>query len=311
MRRVCFHQYGGPEVLCIEQVPEPEAGPAEILVRTEAIGVTLPAVRKLRGDGDPIPLPGTLGGEVAGTVIAIGRQVTGYQIGDRVTALAFADAYADAVAAPTLTASHVPDHATSVQAVALVRSGHVALAALSTAQPGPSDSILITGAASGVGHLAIQLAKIQGVKHVVGAVSSARKADFVRSLGADEVVSYDDELWGDPVDIVLDAVGGDLLPAALAALRPGGRLIFFNSGGGTVPAFDLLAGSKTITGLTMARFAATRPDLYRDHHERLWQLHAAGRLRAAIHAEVPLSDAPRALRIIQTRVNHGKVVLRP
>ncbi|MEU8237682.1 zinc-binding dehydrogenase [Actinoplanes missouriensis] len=311
MRSVRYHQYGGPEVLRLEEVPEPEPGPGQLLVRAEAIGVTLPAIRKVGGEGERTALPGTLGGEVAGRVIAVGPQVTGYAIGDRVVGLAFTDAYADVVVVPTFTASLVPDEADCTQAVALVRSGHVALAALATADLTEADSVCITGAASGVGHLAVQLAKLQGVKRVTAAVSSTAKADFLSRLGADEVVTYDDAQWGDPVDVVLDAVGGELLPRAVAALRPGGRLIFFNSGGGTVPAFDLLAGSKTITGMTMARFAATRRRLYEDHHQQLWHLHHAGRLHVAIHAEVALSDAAEALRIIEARVNCGKVVLVP
>ncbi|MGW5672242.1 quinone oxidoreductase family protein [Micromonospora sp. NPDC003776] len=311
MRTVRFHQYGGPHVLRLEEAPQPVPGPGELLIRTEAIGVTLPAVRKVRGEGDRAPLPGTLGGEVAGRVIDVGSQVTDYAVGDRVTALAFADAYADVVVAPTSTASHIPDHADCVSATALVRSGHVALAALETAHLTSAESVLITGAASGVGHLAVQLAKIHGVRHVGAAAGDPRKAAFLRGLGADEVVTYDDESWGEPVDVVLDAVGGDLLPRAIAALRPGGRLIYLNSGGGTISAFDLLAGSKTVTGLAMARFAGTQPELYRRHHEQLWRLHRAGQLRVAIHAVIPLSDAASAHEIIEARANQGKVILRP
>jgi NADPH:quinone reductase-like Zn-dependent oxidoreductase len=311
VRRVRFYEYGGPEVLRLEQAPTPEPGPGEILVRTEAIGVTLPSVRRVRGEGDRAPLPGVVGGEIAGPVIAVGPQVADFAVGDRVTSLTFTGSYADVVLAPSHLASRIPDDAGCVQAVALVRSGHVALAALSSADPTTAESVLITGAASGVGHLAVQLAKIQGIKRVVAAVSSPAKADFLRGLGADEVVVYDSDHWGDPVDVVLDGVGGELLPRAIAALRPGGRLIFFNSGGGTVPAFDLLAGSKTITGLTMARFVSTQRDLYDRHHEQLWRLHRAGQLRAVVHAEIPMAEAASAHEIIEARANVGKVVLRP
>jgi NADPH2:quinone reductase len=311
VRRIRFYQYGGPEVLRLEQAPMPEPGPGELLVRTEAIGVTLPSVRKVRGEGHRAPLPGVLGGEIAGQILAVGPQVVGFTVGDRVTSLTFTGSYADVVLAPAQLASRIPDGASCVQAVALVRSGHVALAALSTANVTAAESVLITGAASGVGHLAVQLAKAQGIKRVVAAVSSAGKADFLRGLGADEVAVYDSDHWGDPVDVVLDGVGGELLTRAIAALRPGGRLIFFNSGGGTVPAFDLLAGSKTITGLTMARFATTQRELYDRHHERLWQLHQTGQLRAVVHAEIPLSNAASAHEIIEARANLGKVVLRP
>ncbi|MET1075321.1 MAG: NADP-dependent oxidoreductase, partial [Umezawaea sp.] len=223
MRRVRFYEYGGPEVLRLEQAPMPEPGPGELLVRTEAIGVTLPSVRKVRGEGDRAPLPGVLGGEIAGHIIAVGPRVTGFTVGDRVTSLTFTGSYADVVLAPAHMASLIPDDAGCVQAVALVRSGHVALGALSVAGVTPAESVLITGAASGVGHLAVQLAKIQGVERVVAAVSSPGKADFLHGLGADEVVVYDSDHWGDPVDVVLDGVGGELLTRAVAALRPGGR----------------------------------------------------------------------------------------
>ncbi|WP_433894210.1 quinone oxidoreductase family protein [Streptomyces sp. CA-111067] len=312
MRRVRFYEYGGPEVLRVEDAEAPEPGPGELLVRTEAIGVTLPSVRKVRGEGGRTPLPGVLGGEVAGTVIALGPDVTDFEVGDRITSLTFSGgSYSELAIAPGSMASRIPDGASAVQAVALVRSGHVALAALATARPLASESVLITGAASGVGHLAVQLAKLQGIERVIAAVSSHTKAEFLRGLGADEIVTYDGENWGEPVDVVLDGVGGDLLPRAVAALAPGGRLVFFNSGGGTVPAFDLLAGSKTITGLTMARFANTQRELYDQHGEELWKLTLSGRLQPAVHARIPLAEAARAHEIIEARANLGKVVLLP
>ncbi len=144
---------------------------------------------------------------------------------------------------------------------------------------------------------------------MVAAVSSAAKAEFLYGLGADEVVTYDQESWGEPVDIVLDGVGGELLPRALGALASGGRLIFFNSGGGTVPAFELLAGSKTITGLTMRRFAAVHRELYRAAPGPAVGAGRSGRVRAAVHAELPLADAAKAHEIIEARANLGKVVL--
>lgn len=311
MRRVRFYEHGGPEVLRLEEAAAPAAGPGELLVAAEAVGVTLPAVRRVRGDGGAAPLPGVIGGEVAGEVVAAGPDVTSFRVGDRVTGLSFTGSYAELAVVPARMASRIPDGASAVQAVALVRSGQVALAALATAGPAAAESVLITGAASGVGHLAVQLARIQGYRRVVAAVSSPAKASFLRALGADEVVTYDSESWGEPVDVVLDGVGGDVLPRAVAALAPGGRLVFFGSGGGTVPAFDLLAGSKTITGLTMARFSTVQRELYDRHGEKLWELALSGQLQPVVHAEIPLADAARAHEIIEARANLGKVVLRP
>ncbi|MEV6567840.1 quinone oxidoreductase family protein [Streptomyces kronopolitis] len=313
MRRVGFPAYGGPEVLRVEEAEAPEPGPGELLVRTEAIGVTLPCVRRVRGDGNGggDPLPAVPGGEIAGVVVALGADVTGFAVGDRVTSLTLTGSYAELVLAPAFLASRIPDGANAVEAVALVRGGHVALAALHTAAPRDAESVLITGAAGGVGHLAVQLARLRGASRVVAAVGSAAKAEFVLGLGADEVVTYDQESWGEPVDIVLDGVGGEVLPRALAATAPGGRLVFFSSGGGTVPAYALLAGDRTLTGLTMRRFAAVHHERYARDGELLWELAGSGRLWAAVHAELPLAEAAKAHEIIEARANLGKVVLRP
>lgn len=148
----------------------------------------------------------------------------------------------------------MPDGASAVAAVALVRGGLVALGALATARPTPGETALVT-AASGMGQLAVQLARARGAARVVGAVSDPAKAAFVRSRGADAVVVCGDDVWGDPADHVLDAVGGELLTPALAALAPGGRLVAYSSGGGTIQAYDLLVGAKSVIGFQMARIA--------------------------------------------------------
>ncbi|MGW1075821.1 quinone oxidoreductase family protein [Streptomyces sp. NPDC002537] len=312
MRRVRYHRNGGPEVLCVETADVPRPGPGELLLRTEAVGVTLPVVRKVREGG--LALPASLGGEVAGEIVAVGPDVTGFAVGDRVTGLCFADGYADHSVLHSAMASPVPGSASATDAVALVRCGLVALGAYAAARPADGESVLVTAAASGVGHLAVQLAKARGAKRVVGAVSSAAKAEFVRSLGADEVVTYDglaDVGSVDPVDIVLDAVGGELLTPALAALAPGGRLVAYSSGGGTIQAYDLLVGAKSAIGFQMALVARHRPALMEQWRQELWELLAAGRLRPRIHAELPLERAAEAHRIIEGRANLGKVVLRP
>ncbi|MEU5423100.1 zinc-binding alcohol dehydrogenase family protein [Streptomyces sp. NPDC020799] len=309
MRRIRYHENGGPEVLRVETTDVPRPGPGELLLRTEAVGVTLPVVRKVREGG--MPLPASLGGEVAGEIVALGPEVTGFAVGDRVTGLCFADGYADHSLLHSSMASPVPASTSATDAVALVRCGLVALGAHEAARPAEGESVLVTAAASGVGHLAVQLAKARGAKRVVGAVSSAAKADFVRSLGADEVVTYDALADAAPVDIVLDAVGGELLSPALAALAPGGRLVAYSSGGGTIQAYDLLVGAKSAIGFQMALVARHRPALMEQWRQELWELFASGRLRPRVHAELPLEEAAEAHRIIESRVNLGKVVLRP
>ncbi|MES5820813.1 zinc-binding dehydrogenase [Streptomyces sp. RG80] len=307
MRRVRYQASGGPEVLFTEEVPVPEPGPGELLVRTEAIGVTLPAVRKVREGTEPVPL----GGEVAGTVVAVGEGATGFATGDRVTGLCFAHAYAELALVHQSMASPVPDRATAVDAVALVRSGLVARGAYEAGRPRPGDTVLVTAAASTVGTLALQYAKAGGASRVVAAVSSADKEEFVRGLGADEVVLYEDESWGDPVDVVLDGVGGELLSPAVRALAPGGRLVAFSSGGGTIDAYELLVRSASVTGFQMAAIARNKPELYARWLDELWELHRDRTLRPHVFAEIPLAEAARAHEIIESRRNLGKVVLVP
>ncbi|MZD06055.1 zinc-binding dehydrogenase [Streptomyces sp. SID5785] len=308
MRRVRYEHSGGPEVLFLEDVPVPEPGPGELLVRTEAAGVTLPVVRKVRERGRaPVPL----GGEVAGEVTATGPDVTGYRPGDRVTGLVFGHGYAEFALLHTSMASPVPRQASAVTAVALVRSGLVALGALRAARPAAGESALVTGAASGVGHLAVQLARIQGASRVTAAVSDPAKGDFLRGLGADAVVPYGAPSWGEPVDYVLDAVGGELLKPAVGALAPGGRLVAYSSGGGTIDAYDLLVGSRAVVGFQMARVAREEPATYRAWRDELWDLYLTGRLEPVVHGEFALEDAAHAHAVIEARANRGKVVLVP
>lgn len=309
MRRVRYHENGGPEVLRVEETEIPRSGPGELLIRTAAAGVTLPVVRKVREGGQP--LPASLGGEVAGEIVALGPDVTGFLVGERVTGLCFGDGYADYSLLHTSMASRIPDGASCAQAVALVRCGLVALGAYEAARPAEGESVLVTGAASGVGHLALQIARARGASRVVAAVGSPAKADFVRALGADEVVVYGQESWGEPVDIVLDAVGGELLSPAVAALAPGGRLVAYSSGGGSIQAYDLLVGAKSVIGFQMALIARHQPELMERWRRELWAMADDGRLRPRIHAELPLEDAAKAHEIVESRANQGKVVLRP
>ncbi|MGY4099614.1 quinone oxidoreductase family protein [Nocardia sp. R16R-3T] len=307
MRRVQYQRSGGPEVLEVVSAEVPTPGPGELLVRVEAIGVTLPVVRKVREPREPI----ALGGEIAGEVIAVGEGVTSCMPGYRVTGLVFGHGYADYALVSAAMASPIPDGASAVDAVALVRSGLVALGALDAANPKPDESALITAAASGVGHLALQLARVRGAARVVAAVSDVAKADFLCDLGADEVLVYDQQSWGEPVDYVLDAVGGDLLAPAIGAVAPGGRLVAYSSGGGTIQAYDLLVGAKSVIGFQMARIARDSPDLYEHWRQELWQYFASGLLRPVVHEEFPLEDAAAAHAVIEARSNLGKVILIP
>jgi NADPH:quinone reductase len=301
MRKI-FFPAGGPAGIAEATVPAPGRG--QLLVSTEAVGVGVGLVRMLAAGDEVRP-----GGEVVGTVVAIGPDVAGFEIGDRVGGVVFEDAYADIVLADPRLVSHVPAEVDAATALALVRGGLIALSTLRAGHVAPGESVLVTAAASGTGHLAVQLAKALGAARVVAAVGSADKAGFVRQCGADEVVTYSPSSWGDPVDLVLDGVGGDLVQRGVDALAPFGRLVAFSAGGGTVDAGSLLGGLKSVIGFSIGLVSRTQPDLVTRRRAELWDLLAAGRLNPK-YVDLPLEEISRAIDLVTTRSNLGRVVLR-
>jgi NADPH2:quinone reductase len=308
MRAVRFHRYGGPEVLQVEEVPAPEPGEGELLIEVDAAGVTLPVVRLTRGQSGA-PLPHTPGGEIVGRVAAVGPGVTGWRVGRRAAGLAFSGAYAEVAVVPAAMMTAVPDEVDDMVALALVRGGQVALGVLRAGGFGKGDSVLVTAAAGGIGHLAVQLAVALGADRVTAAVGDAAKAGFVREQGAGHVVTYYQDDWGDPVDLVLDGVGGQAQDAGLRALAPLGRLVAFNGVGGTVDVNELRMRSISVIGFAMAHLAARQRDTYDRHQRELWRLYGEGRLCPVVDQALPLERAADALRVLEARANRGKVVL--
>jgi NADPH2:quinone reductase len=306
MRRVRYHELGGPEVLRVEEMTETVPGPGEVLVRPEAIGVTLPVVRQLR---EGARLPASPGGEVVGRIEAIGGDVSGFHVGDRVAGVAFEGAYADLVPMSAAVTSAVPERIETGAAVAVVRSGQVALGALHSARISSGESVLVPAAAGGVGHLAVQLAKVLGAGRVVGLVGSREKARFVREFGADEALTYQDE-WGEPFDVVLDGVGGEMVRRGIGALAPFGRLVSFSGVGGEVHTAELLGEAKTVTGFAMRPLATGYPELFEQRRSQLWRLLEDGGIRPVVR-EFPLHEVSQAHELVESRANRGKVVLRP
>ncbi|MFF0267875.1 zinc-binding alcohol dehydrogenase family protein [Kribbella sp. NPDC004536] len=307
MRRVWYGEHGGPEVLQVEEVDVPSPGPGEVLLEVDAVGVTLPGLFHLRD----LELPQRPGGELAGRVVAVGDGVEGFAVGQRVAGLTMSGAMADYAVAPAALLDVVPEDVPPVIAMALLRSGQVALAALELARLQPGDSVLVTAAAGGVGHLAVQLAKSLGAGRVVGTVSDASKAEFVRRQGADEVVLSNEARWPVEVDVVVEGVGGVVLERALQCVKPFGRLITLSAAPGRLASHDLLTGLRTVTGLSMGQVARNRPDLIGTWRRQLWTLLATGQVRPAIAAELSLEEAAKAYQLLADRANQGKVTLVP
>ncbi|RDI49325.1 quinone oxidoreductase family protein [Nocardia mexicana] len=298
MRKIRFS--GGPELV---EVPRPEPGAGQLLVRTELVGVHVGLLRTLKsGSGSG------LGGEMVGIVVAAGPGVSDGWLGRRVGGVVFDSVYADQVLADPALVTEIPSGANAADALVVVRGGLVALGAVRAGRCAEGESVLVTAAASGSGHLAVQIARALGVARVVGAVGALDKADFVRECGADAVVSYD-EPWDERFDVVVDGVGGDLVPRGVEALAPRGRFVAYSAGGGTVAASSLLADLKTVTGFSVGLLARTEPEVLESYRAELWKLLADGRIRPR-HVEFAFDRTADALELVETRRNRGRVLLR-
>jgi NADPH:quinone reductase len=324
MRRVRYYAYGGPEVLTSEEVPIPAPQDGQVLVRVEAVGVNFVDTRFRRGPGSgnifQRPLPGRPTGDVVGTVTETGPGVDTQLLGRRVAVLA-EDAYAEFVVTDASWLAPVPEHLGSADASMLAMSAPVALRILRAAALQPGDSVLIHAAAGGIGHLAVQLAKILGAGTVVGTASSPRKLDFTHTVGADVAVDYTKPDWHERVrdavpggvDVVLDAVGGPVLKAGLGLLAPFGRAVVYGAATGDlapIPVQDLFA-LRSVTGFNLTAWRRAAPDEARHETKEITDLFAAGRLRTTVQATLPLEQAAHAHKIIENRSHVGRILLTP
>ncbi|MYR62457.1 zinc-binding dehydrogenase [Streptomyces sp. SID625] len=324
MRRVRYHAYGDPEVLEMEEVAVPEPGPGQVVVRAEAIGANFVDTKIRRGPSSGSiferPLPGKLTGDVVGTVRAVGPNVGGDLVGRRVAALA-EDAFADYVVADAAWLALVPEGLDNGAASMLPMGGPVALGVLRAGRLTPGETVLVHAAAGGIGHLAVQLAKLLGAGTVIATVGSAAKLDFVREYGADVAVDYSDDDWPDQVrkaapdgvDVVLDSVGGTVLRRSLDLLAPLGRAVMYGvagSGFDDVPVTGLFR-LKSLTGFSLLAWRAADPEQARQDIAEITDHSVAGRLRTAVHARLPLTEAVAAHRLLEGRSNLGRILLLP
>ena len=301
-RAVRLDSFGGPEVLNIREVPAPQAGPGQIRVRVTAAGLN-PMDWIMTADADTaarfgLSLPTGFGTDYAGVVDQVGDGVTGFAPGDRVFGGALSRAVADFVvvdATGTIAASeahHTPDGVDDRTAATLAIAGRTAAAALAVVNPGPGDTVLIGGAAGGVGVFAVQLARLAGAR-VIG-TGSATSADFLRGLGA-EPVAYGDGL-ADRVRAVGQATAAiDLhgTETAHAARRLG------------VPDERICTVAAQVDGVTPANGADAAPGTL----EEIARLIAAGRLRVPIAASFPVEQIRTAVELQAGRHAHGKIVI--
>jgi putative PIG3 family NAD(P)H quinone oxidoreductase len=322
MRAVFAREPGGPEVLEVRDVADPEPAPGEVVIDIAASGVNRPDIMQRMGFYSPPPGASDIFGlECAGVVSDIGTGVKRWRVGDQVCALLASGGYADKVAVPQGQLLPVPAALSLVEAasfpevITTVWSNVFMIAAL---QPG--ETLLVHGGAGGIGTVAIQLAKALGAR-VVTTVGSAEKADAVKALGADLAINYREsdfvaelrEFDPEGADVILDNVGAKYLGRNVESLAMQGRLVVIGFQGGVKGELDLGLLSRrrgaVISTLLRPRPIAEKAAIVASVELSAWPLVADGTVKPMVHTTLPLDDAARAHEIVEASSHIGKVVL--
>jgi NADPH:quinone reductase len=325
LRAIQITELSGPdEALALVDVPEPEATTmltpgSGVLVDVHAAGVSFPEVLQTRGEYQlKPPLPFIPGSEVGG-VVRSAPDDAAVAAGDRVAAFCGLGGFAEVVAAPEYFCFALPDELDFAQGASLVLNYHTAYFALRTrGRLAEGETVLVQGAAGGVGTATLQVAKGLGAR-TIGVVSSDDKERVAREAGADEVVRSDGpwkdqvkEISGGGVDVVIDPVGGDRFTDNLRSLREGGRAVVVGFTGGSIPEVRvnrLLLNNTEVVGAGWGAGVMTKPDAVREMGAAIADLMAKGFVRPLVGARYPLERAAEALKLIDGRGATGKVVL--
>lgn len=322
MKVIQISATGGPEVLRRVDLPIPEPGPGQVLIRVEAVGVNFIEIYFRKGTYKAaLPLvPGT---EAAGTVEELGPGVTGFAIGDAVASVGVLGSYAEYALVPAAQLVKTPPDLDPEKAVAAMLQGMTAhYLSHSTYPLKPGDTALIHAGAGGVGLLLTQMAARLGAR-VLATVSTETKAKLAREAGAAEVILYNDQdfetevkrLTGNRgVDVVYDSVGRTTFEKSLNSLRPRGMLVLFGGSSGPVPSFDLIQlsskGSLFITRPTLWHYLTNREELEWRAGEVLgWA--KSGQLQLRTEHIYPLDQAAQAQIALEERQTTGKILLEP
>lgn len=322
MKAIRVHNFGGPEVLQLDDVPVPEPKAGEARGKIEAIGVNFIDIYHRTGLY-PLQTPFTLGMEGAGMVDAVGEGATEVKIGDRVAYAMIPGSYAEYAIVPAAKLAPIPASLDAKSAAAIMLQGMTAhYLTHSTYALKPGETALVHAAAGGVGVLLVQVAKRLGAR-VIGTVSTEAKARLAREAGADEIILYTQSdflaevkrMTNDKgVHVVYDSVGATTFDKSLDCLRPRGYIVLFGQSSGPVAPFDpgklAAKGSLFLTRPSLNHYTLDRAELLRRAGD-LFQWIAAGRLRLRIENSFPLSRAAEAQKLLEGRKTTGKLVLVP
>jgi len=323
MRALVCNAYGPPESLEIEQMDDPVAGDGQLLVDIEAAGINFPDLLMMAGTYQvKTPPPFIPGNEAAGVVAAVGAGVRNFSVGDKVIIAPRGGAFAEKCVVDASLAMPLPpmlDFETGAGFAVTYGTSYHALKQRAALQSG--ETVLVLGAAGGVGITAVEIAKAMGAR-VIAAASTAEKLAFAAAAGADELINYTEQPLketlkeltdGDGVDVVYDPVGGDLAQAALRAVAWGGRYLVVGFASGDIPQFPAniaLLKEASIVGVWWGTWVAKTPKAHVQNIGELIQLMAAGKISPHVTESFSLTDFVDAFKAISERRARGKVVLR-
>jgi len=321
MRAVQIEEFGGPEVLRIADLPVPEPGDGELLVKVSHAGINFADTHTRENTYlAKYEAPLVLGGEVAGTVE---RGANGFSEGQRVLSMVGTGGYAEFVAAPAATTFPIPEGVDDGVALALLIQGLTAWHLYKTsARLQDGETVVVISASGGVGNLAVQLAKPFGAGRVIATASSEEKRARALELGADAALDPSEEQLGEAlieanggkrVDVVLEMAGGRIFDECLKALAPFGRLVTYGIAGhepNTVASGSLMRRSQAVVGFWLMHCLG-REDMMREPLENLFQRAARGELRPLVGDTYAMSDVRRAHEDLESRRTSGKLLLDP
>lgn len=322
MRAVVCEELGPPEALRVKEVPTPEPKAGEVRVRVHAAALNFPDVLIIQGTYQfKPPLPFIPGCEAAGIVDAVGEGVTTPRVGDRVIAMVSNGAFAEHVIATPAQIVPMPESADFRSAAAFglaYGTSHHALK--QRAQLKPGETLLVLGAAGGVGLTAVELGKVMGAR-VIAAASSDDKLELCKQYGADEVINYSTEdlregikraTGGKGPDVIYDPIGDKYAEPAFRSIGWNGRYLVIGFAAGEIPKLPLnlaLIKGASIVGVFWGMFTGVEPKVHADNMRELLTWYAEGKLKPHVSEHFSLDDGPKAIRWMMDRKAKGKVVL--